>query len=611
MKDMDMLATKRKQKENLDFINNSKKRMSKSLSIFSKWFSDTKQLYSDVCKSNGVDIIVKHISFYCNSPITILEEPIPDKVNLFMQYYIPANPNRFEEIKKCLQINFNNPFINKIYLLNEKEYTIDELGNIDNSNNKLEQIIIGKRLKYRDVFDIIETNQIKGYCILSNSDIFFDKTISVLDKTGLAKQKKMFALLRYEYKPGLLLKNCPIFDYRACSQDTWIWHSNYNIESKHRNVFDFELGIPGCDNTSAYLFQALGFNCHNEPMLIKSYHYHTSNVRTYNENTPRTLQPYFEIFAPMSLEEKNDIKHPFNFYGENLNFYNFLKQKIDSNINFIVPREAGIENVYAMMGVGAAQRGYFSPQESEYINKTRPVMKNNAGIFLPDANSIISYGKEYMEAFHRCDGYFDWEPQGSVAHVQSLVFSSFEFIQVNFPNKNRFWSFGPLDIFHNVCQEIPWTFALRGKRLLIISPFEETFRRQLPHLNKIYGRDLFPECTFEFIKPPQTQGKNMSKPFIDELDHFTEKLFLIRNRFDIALVSCGGYGNPVLGRLHKLGKSAIYVGGVLQMFFGVYGSRWERERPLMMKLFKNEYWVRPTENERPEGFQNVEGSCYW
>lgn len=609
MKELDMMASKRKQKESINLYNNSKLRMSKAIHIFSKWFGNTKQLYSEVCKSVGLEVIAKHVSFYCNSPITQLENPIPDKINLFIQYYVSPNPSRFEEIKKCLQINFNNPFINKIYLLNEREYTNDELGNIDNTNNKLEQIIINKRLSYQDVFNIIEDKQIKGYCILSNSDIFFDKSISILDKTGLANNKKMFALLRYEYKPGLSLKDSPIFDYRACSQDTWIWHSNYNINKEHRHVFDFQLGIPGCDNTVAYLFQALGFNCHNEPLLIKTYHYHTSQVRNYNENTEKTLQPYFEIFAPMSHDEKNDPEHPFNFYGENLNFYNFLKEKIESNNNFIVPREAGIENVYAMIGVSAMQRGSFNPEETHYINNTRAVMKNNAGIFLQDGNSVVDYAKEYLEAFHRCDGYFDWEPQGPVA--QGIVFNSFEFVQANFLNKKRFWSFGPLDIFHNVCQEIPWTFALKGKRLLIISPFEETFRKQLPHLSKIYGRDLFPDCTFEFIRPPQTQGKNNSKPFMDELNEFTEKLFLIRDKFDIALVSCGGYGNPILGRLHKIGKSAIYVGGVLQMFFGVYGSRWERERPLMMKLFKNEYWVRPTADERPAGFENVEGSCYW
>ena len=30
-----------------------------------------------------------------------------------------------------------------------------------------------------------------------------------------------------------------------------------------------------------------------------------------------------------------------------------------------------------------------------------------------------------------------------------------------------------------------------------------------------------------------------------------------------------------------------------------------------MKLFKNEYWKRPLEEEKPEGCQNVEGSAYW
>jgi hypothetical protein len=30
-----------------------------------------------------------------------------------------------------------------------------------------------------------------------------------------------------------------------------------------------------------------------------------------------------------------------------------------------------------------------------------------------------------------------------------------------------------------------------------------------------------------------------------------------------------------------------------------------------MKLYKNEYWSRPKEEERPDGFTNVEESCYW
>ena len=150
-----------------------------------------------------------------------------------------------------------------------------------------------------------------------------------------------------------------------------------------------------------------------------------------------------------------------------------------------------------------------------------------------------------------------------------------------------------------------------GKRILVISPFADTFQKQVPHLPKLYGRDMFPGCTFTFLKPPVTNARNKARPFMEELGEFTSRVQAVKDSFDVALVSCGGYGNPILGRLYEMGKSAIYVGGVLQMYFGVYGSRWERERPLVMKLFKNEHWVRPSNDERPPGFENVEESCYW
>jgi hypothetical protein len=47
------------------------------------------------------------------------------------------------------------------------------------------------------------------------------------------------------------------------------------------------------------------------------------------------------------------------------------------------------------------------------------------------------------------------------------------------------------------------------------------------------------------------------------------------------------------------------------MYFGIYGSRWERERADILSLYKNEHWTRPKETERPQGFKNVEESCYW
>ena len=59
------------------------------------------------------------------------------------------------------------------------------------------------------------------------------------------------------------------------------------------------------------------------------------------------------------------------------------------------------------------------------------------------------------------------------------------------------------------------------------------------------------------------------------------------------------------------GKSAIYVGGVLQMYFGILGNRWLKERPEIVKLYRNQHWTRPKTHERPKNSVKVENGCYW
>ena len=129
--------------------------------------------------------------------------------------------------------------------------------------------------------------------------------------------------------------------------------------------------------------------------------------------------------------------------------------------------------------------------------------------------------------------------------------------------------------------------------------------------SKIYNIDLFPNCSFVYLKPPQTNGTNESRDFKVELDEFSKEINKIKDQFDIALVSCGGYGNLVCNHIYDIGKSAIYVGGVLQMYFGILGNRWVQERPDILRLYLNEKWHRPEAEERPKGFEKIENSCYW
>ena len=58
----------------------------------------------------------------------LLDESENEKIYLFMQYFKPKNNYRFNELKQTMQYNSINTSINKIYLLNEKIYKLNELG---------------------------------------------------------------------------------------------------------------------------------------------------------------------------------------------------------------------------------------------------------------------------------------------------------------------------------------------------------------------------------------------------------------------------------------------------------------------------------------------------
>jgi hypothetical protein len=153
--------------------------------------------------------------------------------------------------------------------------------------------------------------------------------------------------------------------------------------------------------------------------------------------------------------------------------------------------------------------------------------------------------------------------------------------------------------------------ALEGKRLLIISSFVESFKSKLGVLDKIYDREIFKNNTFVFLKPPMLNGSNPSKEWHIELEKFSLEIDKLRDNYDVALVSCGGLGNMVCNHIYNSGKQSVYVGGTLQMMFGVYGNRWLTERASIMKMFINSHWSRPLESERPEGWKAVEGGCYY
>lgn len=191
-----------------------------------------------------------------------------DKINLITQYYIPKESIRLKEILNCIKANIKNKFIDNIYLLhdNEEDFII--------RHEKIKYINVNTRLKYQTCIDFINKNNISGYVVIANSDIFFDKTIKIIFKLNLHLEKIFICLSRHEIFFKTIFSNA--------SQDSWFFHTNFIPKN---NDYNYTLGYPGCDHCFAYKLYKENFKLVNIPYDLKSYHLHKSKERNYSINT--------------------------------------------------------------------------------------------------------------------------------------------------------------------------------------------------------------------------------------------------------------------------------------------------------------------------------------
>lgn len=166
----------------------------------------------------------------------------------------------------------------------------------------------------------------------------------------------------------------------------------------------------------------------------------------------------------------------------------------------------------------------------------------------------------------------------------------------------------------------PWSRILRGKRVLVIHPFEETIRQQYERRELLFANaDTLPKFSLLTIKAVQSLGGEADgfASWFDALDHMKAQMDSVE--YDIALIGCGAYGFPLAAHAKRTGHKAVHLGGALQLLFGIKGKRWENPQHGAERLGKegpyldlfNEHWVYPADTDRPATAANVEGACYW
>lgn len=156
-----------------------------------------------------------------------------------------------------------------------------------------------------------------------------------------------------------------------------------------------------------------------------------------------------------------------------------------------------------------------------------------------------------------------------------------------------------------------WTAALKGKKVLVIHPFQKTIYKQYEKRELLFDNpEYLPKFDLRVVKAVQTIAGEKDDRFVswfEALDYMYEEA--MKEDFDVALLGCGAYGFPLASMIKKAGKQAIHIGGGLQILFGIKGKRWENMEGISCRF--NDAWTYPLEEEIPVNFKHVEDGCYW
>ncbi len=109
----------------------------------------------------------------------------------------------------------------------------------------------------------------------------------------------------------------------------------------------------------------------------------------------------------------------------------------------------------------------------------------------------------------------------------------------------------------------PWSVNLKGKTVVVISPFKKTIQHQYPRRLEIWKRNpaILPDFDLRIIQCPN--HPHLAPPIYQD---WFEALYAIEEQlkkinFDVLLVGAGAYSLPLCTFAKSLGKIGIHLGG--------------------------------------------------
>jgi hypothetical protein len=268
----------------------------------------------------------------------------------------------------------------------------------------------------------------------------------------------------------------------------------------------------------------------------------------------------------------------------------YIKGIMDNNSQFSIGRMPGIEadvlSQWARNGLNTRS-----------INTG--LLEQNAGFYSQEHNyyDVLEYWcKLYLEGLRQCDLLF---------RLETHTAASFDFLVKDFHENIHIWSAVRLH---------QWMPFLADKKILIISPFEDSINMQWKNRHNLFTTGKipfeFPEFELSTINSHNTIKGNEPFPCSNWRESFESMCSEIDEKdFDVAVLGCGSYGMPLANYIKQMGRGSLYVGAYVQIMFGIKGARWTKHTGI--SSYFSEFWKAPEEHEKPKTYKSVEGGCYW
>lgn len=186
------------------------------------------------------------------------------EIHLYINFYTDKNIERQKELDYCVNVNSTLNDIECVHIIMDD---LTKYKYLEQLYPKVKLHLLQTRPMFYDFFSLANKESGNPRCIniLSNTDIFFDSSLSLLKS--------------FQWNNHVLCLSRQDLMYEK-SQDTWIWQGKLNIPQHSK----FYLGILGCDSVIANSFRETGYTIANPCFSILCHHVHKSQIRNYNSD---------------------------------------------------------------------------------------------------------------------------------------------------------------------------------------------------------------------------------------------------------------------------------------------------------------------------------------